>query len=124
MHAQDSWKITLNGKPVLSATTEDPEKNIIDISPSTLKNSKSFLLSYTETEKQKGWQRTITAYDSTDKELIKQAGTTFKLSDKSLLSLLKKSHIVRIYTMYLPTDPKAKASVRVRRVHLCTLRLK
>jgi hypothetical protein len=124
LQAQDSWKATLHGKSVLSTSTEDPEKNIVPVNASSLKNSKSFVIAYTETEKQNGWQRTITAYDSTDRELIKQSGTSFKLSNKSLLSLLKKCKTVRIFTMYLPTDPKIKASVRVRRVHLCTLTLR
>jgi hypothetical protein len=123
LHAQDSWKVTLNGETVLSTSTEDAEKNIISINPDYLKNSKTFVITYTETEKQKGWKRTISAYDSTDKELVKQTGTIFKISNNTLLAQLKKSKTIRIFTMNLPTDPKVKARVRVRRVHLCTLTL-
>jgi hypothetical protein len=119
--AQNSWKVTFNGKEVLNASTEDEAKNMITLKKSDLKKKKDFILAYHGEQEQKGWERTIAAYDSLDTELAKQKGTRFKLTGTALQSLFKKSKTIKIYTVALPADPKLKAAVRVRRVHLCTL---
>jgi hypothetical protein len=121
--AQDSWKVSLNGKEVLSTSTEDEAKNVITLKKPDLQKKKDFILTYHEDQKQEGWERTIAAYDGKDAELNKQKGTRFKLTNAALQSLFKKSKTIKIYTVALPTDPKLKAAVRVRRVHLCTLTL-
>ena len=121
MYAQDSWKVCLDKKTVLSASAESEEKNIIKISLAELNKYKTFVISYKETEPQKDWKRTIMAYDEKDKELSKQTGNKFLLKSAALKTLLQTSKIVKIFTWSLPTDPNLAAQVRVRRVHLCTL---
>lgn len=119
--AQDSWKVCFDKKTVLSASTEDVEKNVVKIAVSDLQKSKNFIICYKETAPQKNWERTIIAYDDKDRELKKQTGAKFMLSAAELNTLLQRSGELKFYTLYLPTDPKLKAQVRVRRVHLCTL---
>lgn len=119
--AQDSWKVCLNKKILLTASTEDAEKNIIHLSPSNLKKSKQLEVIYTEASPQKGWQRTIALYNNNDFELKQQTTKRFTIKTLELLALFQKFKILNVYTMSLPTDPKMKAQVRIRRVHLCTL---
>ena len=119
--AQDSWKVCLDKKVLLNASTEDTEKNVVKLSSFNLKRSKTFAVSYNEATVQKGWQRTITAYDEKDNELKKQTGKKFILKTSELKTLLDKYKTIKIYTINAPTDPKMKSQVRLRRVHLCTL---
>jgi len=119
--AQGKWKVCLDKKVLLNTSTEDAEKNLVRISSSDLKTSKTFIVSYNETSSQKGWERTITAYDEKDNELKKQTGKKFTLKTAELKTLLVKYKTIKIYTIDSPTDPKLKSQVRLRRVHLCTL---
>ena len=119
--AQDSWKVCLDKKVLLKASTEDAEKNVIKISSNNLIKTKTFVVSYKEASSQKGWERTLTAYDEKDNELKKQTGKKFTLKTSELKTLLGQYKTIKIYTINSPTDPKMKSQVRLRRVHLCTL---
>jgi hypothetical protein len=122
--AQDSWKVIQNGKIVLQTSQEDTAKNIINILKSSLKKKYELILIYNEEHESKGVTRYITAFGTNDHELNKQTGNRFKLNNPTLTSLFYQSKRIRIYTWALPSDPNMKASIRVRRVHLCTLVLK
>ena len=52
---------------------------------------------------------------------IPMANSKIKIKNATLDSLFAKSKILKIYTISLPKDPAKRATVRVRRVHLCTL---
>jgi len=116
-----SWKISTNGKTMLKANIENEEKNQFSLKTTPL-SKKGLNLCYTEGKDQKkGWERVIAVYDATDKELKEEKGTSLQISRDSLRSYLKNSPQVKIYTWALPTDPKLKALVRVRRIHLATI---
>lgn len=123
IQAQDSWKVCLNGKTIFSTGTEDAEKNIISIKSSALKKRNSLVVQYKEAQKRPDWERYIAAVIDNGHEASRQKLSTFKLKNETLLSLFKNSKLVKIYTWSLPTDPGLQAAVRVRRIHLCTLRL-
>jgi hypothetical protein len=118
---QDNWKASLDKKALLNTSLEDAEKNVVKITVHDLQRSKSFILSYKAATAQKGWERTIVIYDEKDRELKKQPGQKLSVRTSELKSLFQQSKTLKIYTINLPTDPKLKAQVRVRRVHLCTL---
>jgi hypothetical protein len=118
---QDSWKLCLDKKLLLKSSVEDEEKNSVKLSPSALQKSKSFSVDYKAASPQAGWQRSILIFDEKDKELKKQSGNTLTLKASDLKKLFQESKKLKIYTISLPTDPKLRAQVRVRRVHLCTL---
>ena len=118
---QASWKVTVNEKTVLHTSEENEGKNTVFIKTTDLGKKKDLVLTYHEKGKKSGWERTISVYDENDRELKQQKGTKLKLSHTELKSFLKQSKKLKIYTVALPTDPKLKASIRVRRVHLCTL---
>src|SRR5206468_12688848 len=103
------------------SNTEDAQKNQVKISTTDLKKKKELEVKFNSASEQKGWERTISIYDEKDRELFKQKGNELKIKDEKLLEFFKSTKSISIYTMSIPTDPKMKASVRVRRVHLCTL---
>ena len=121
VQAQDKWSVHINKKPLLEATEESPEKNLVSLKLADLKKKNNFILTYFENPKQKGWTRSIMIFDSADKELKRITGTKLSLTNANLLSLLKKNKSIQIYTWSIPNDPELKARIRVRRVHLCTL---
>jgi hypothetical protein len=122
--AQDNWKVCVNGKAVLSTSTENEEKNLVNISAADLKKKKDFTISYKENPKKEKWERSISLVDEKGNDVYKQDGQTLKISNAKLDSLLKQSKTLKVYTWSLPTDPALKASIRIRRIHLCTLSLK
>ena len=119
--AQDSWKITLNEKNIFNTSTENEEKNIVKIRSSDLQKKKEFLLTYTEKPKKTDWIRSVMVVGENDHELLRVEGNKIKIKNAALDSLFAKSKTLRIYTISLPKDPAKRATVRVRRVHLCTL---
>ena len=119
--AQDSWKVCLDKKVLLKASSEDAVKNVIKISSVDLKKNRNFIVNYTDATSQKGWERTIAVYDEKDNELKKQTGKRLSLKTSELKTLLNKYKVIKVYTVNSPIDPKMKSQVRLRRVHLCTL---
>jgi hypothetical protein len=121
LQAQDNWIVYLNKQPVLDATEESREKNIVSIKASSLRSKNIFMLTYLEAEKQQGWSRSLMIFDSSDHELKRIKGSRLSLTNNSLLSMLRKSRRIDIYTVSMPDDPAIRERIRVRRVHLCTL---
>lgn len=119
--AQNSWKIFVDKKVLLNTSTEDEKKNVIKISSADLNKAKTFVVSFKEISVQEGWERTIIMYDEKDNELRKQAGKRLAVQTSELKALLDKLGTIKIYTINSPTDPKMKARVRIRRIHLCTV---
>lgn len=119
--AQGSWQVILNNKIVLNTSVEDTGKNVLKITKADLKKKNEFSVVYKEKAERKNWQRTLMAYDERDMEIKVQKGNKFQIKNTALQIFFKSSRIIRIYTLALPTDPRLKASIRVRRVHLCTL---
>jgi hypothetical protein len=123
-YSQDTWRLTLNGKTVLTATEESEEKNKLSIKKADLSKKKDFYLSYSEKNKDDKWEREIMVVGDNDHELLRQSTSKLKISNAKLLSLFKKSNTLKFYTISLPKDPVKRAAIRVRRAHLCTLTMK
>ncbi len=121
--AQDNWKLIHNGTSKLQAKGEAPEENIVSVRIADLNKTGALAIAYTAAEAQKGWVRTIMLVDDTDTELATFKGASYTIKNADLRSHFKKSNTIHVYTMALPSDPKQAALVRVRRVHLATLKL-
>ena len=122
--AQDNWKVALNGKELLSTAEEKPEGNIVTLSKADLAKTANFLVKFTEKEPQTGWKRSIVLVDKGENEVQAETGRILTVSSKTLLTHLLRAGTLYIYTWALPTDPELAARIRVRRVHLCTIKLK
>ncbi len=122
--AQDSWKVTHNGKVRQTTSKENEAKNVISIKASDLKKPGTLSIAYTDKDPEAGWERTITLFDTQDAELETRKGAIVKVQNSRLLALSKNSKTIKVYTWAMPTDPELAARVRIRRVHLCTLVIK
>ena len=120
----DSWKVEHNGKIKLKASEENEGKNVITIKKDDLKKTGVLLVAYKEMDGQRGWQRSITLFDEKDNKLLKSEGALAKVPNEKLAELANRYKIIKIYTWSLPTDPAVAATVRIRRVHLCTILIK
>jgi len=123
MAQNDNWKVSHNGKVRLSAGEEN-EKNRIEIKAAELNKKGLLSIAFKEGTAQPDWQREIMIFDPSDNELLKQKGSLLKVQNAELKKLFGKSKTLMVYTISLPKDPALAATVRVRRVHLCTLVLK
>jgi len=123
MAQNDTWKLSHNGKIRLTASEEN-EKNRVEIRAAELNKKGLLSIAYKEGQPQPDWQRELMIYDPADNDLLRQQGSLLKISNAELKKLFGKSKTLVVYTMSLPKDPNLAATVRVRRVHLCTLVLK
>ncbi len=122
IHAQTgSWKIKLNNKLILAAANEDEIKNIKKISATEWKKKGNLEINFTETDPDT-WYRAFRFCDEADNELlVTDSSSTVKIPVSKLRALFKGKKKIVIYTTISPRDPNL--AVRIRRVHLCTLRL-
>ena len=121
--AQDSWKIVHNGKQKIATSTETTE-NVISITKEDLDPNGFLFINYTEaTKPQEGWRRVVALVDDAGNEIYKHGGNLMHVRNPSMRSFFNNTKRIDIYTWSLPTDPKLAATVKVRRVHLCTLTL-
>ena len=122
--AQDSWKVVHNGKQKLSTSTEQPEGNVVTVNRADLNRTGTFLIKYTQAEPQTGWTRTITMVDKGENELHTHTGVLFTISNANLKKLFNKVNTIYVYTWALPDDPELASRIRIRRVHLSTIKLR
>jgi hypothetical protein len=116
------WKVKMNTKTILSATKEDEVKNKKTIKLTEWKKSGNLEIVFTELDKDIWFYRNILVFDNEDNELFRKDSTnTVKIPLKTLRKLATGKKEISIYTTITPKDPTV--AIRIRRVHLCTLRL-
>jgi len=116
-----SWKIKLNNKTILSTRTEDEKANCKKIKLVEWNKPGTLSISFKEDEPGM-WIRAFLFYDKEDNELLRKDSTTqLVIAFSELKKLFKDKKEIIIYTVIAPTDPRM--AIRVRRVHLCTLKL-
>ena len=121
MAQQDSWKIKINTKTLLNTAKEDMETNRKTVKSSDWKKNGNLEILFTESEKNT-WIRSFLFYDKDDNEILRKDSITHaKISLKELRKLFAGKKEIHIYTTKAPVDPNL--AIRMRRVHLCTLRL-
>lgn len=122
IHAQTgSWKIKLNNKLVLATANEDEVKNVKKITAAEWKKNGKLEIHFTETDPDT-WYRAFRFCDEADNELlVTDSSSMVKIPISKLRTLFKGKKKIVIYTTISPRDPNL--AVRIRRVHLCTLRL-
>jgi hypothetical protein len=121
IQAQDRWLVTHNGKEVVAATAEDTVANRVTATHGDLKKWGALRLQYQETPERPDWKRTLFISDGGQTELKAVSRNKLKLRNRILRKWLRNSGTLFIYTSSIPADPERAATVRVRRVHLCTL---
>lgn len=116
-----SWNIKLNGKLLLSTSKEDEKINCKKVKAAQWSKNGYLEINFIEDEPDTWW-RSFLFYDEQDNELLRKDSTTsYKILAKELFKLFSGKKEIRIYTTIAPRDPNL--AIRMRRVHLCTLRL-
>jgi hypothetical protein len=125
MHAQDSWKIKLNSKLILTGTGEDEIKNTKNIKRTELVRTGTLDILYKESVPRESWRRSLLFFDENDNQLFSKDSvvTVAKINNATLNKLFTGKKKIRIYTVATPTDPDLAARVRLRRIHLATIEL-
>jgi hypothetical protein len=119
---EGKWKICVNKKTLLEAVREDEAKNVKTISLKEWKKSGNLEVIFTETEKDIWFYRHIAIFDKDDNEIYRKDSTnTIKIALQQLKKLTTGKKQLFIYTTISPKDPNV--AIRIRRVHLCTLKL-
>lgn len=122
--AQDSWKVVHNGRQKLKTSVEKADGNVVYLSRADLQKTGNLSIIYSDAEKQAGWTRTITMVDKGENELHTHTGNLFTISNVNLAKLFNKVNTIYVYTWALPDDPELAARIRIRRVHLSTIKLR
>ena len=118
---QDSWKIKLNNKMLLSTSGENEKKNIKKITAAEWKKTGYLEIRFKDAYPNT-WKRSFLFFDEQDEQLLaKDSITSVKLTIASLRKLFAGKKQIRIYTILSPINPGI--AIRIRRVHLCTLQL-
>ncbi len=122
MQAQTgSWTIKLNNKLLLATAKEDEVKNVKKITAAEWKKNGKLEIYFTETDPDT-WYRAFRFCDEADNELlVTDSSSAVKIPISKLRAVFKGKKKIVIYTTISPRD--SNLAVRIRRVHLCTLRL-
>lgn len=121
----DSWEIFHNRREVasfnLKKETED-EKKVLLLNRA-LEEPGFFIITYTPASEYADWTRNFVICDSTGKELRKfdNLGSQLKMLNDDIARLIGDRQKIKIYSWAIPSDPKLAASIRVRRILLCTI---
>lgn len=122
IQAQDSWKIKWNNKTILSANKEDEAANTRKITLAELNKSGNLEIIYKEAQPDTILWHSFILFDENDHQLISKEKTLHaKIPIEELRKLFTGKKGIKIYTIVSPRDPDI--AVRIRRIHLCTLRL-
>ena len=118
----DNWKIYSNKKLLLTAKEENETKNVVTIKSADLKKSGQLSIEFHEGVPNKDWIRTFSITDDKDSILFeKNAMSVVRILNSSLKKMSAGKTRIKIYTWSLPRNPRLASTIRIRRVHLCTL---
>ena len=126
LHAQsyDSWEIYQNRKEVSKFNNKketDDERRVVLLNR-FLEGPGFVIFEFKPNQAESEWIRTIAFYDSTDK-LIRDFNNTLllRIHNSDMSQIMDGRQGVKVYSWALPKDPAVAATVRIRRLLLCTL---
>ena len=120
----DSWEIYQNRKEVskFNNKKETNDERRVLLLNRFLEGPGFFVIEYTPSAEQAEWIRTIAFYDSTDKQIREYNNTLLlRIHNSEIAGIMEGRQKVRVYSWAVPKDPALAATVRVRRILLCTL---
>ncbi|TMI96343.1 MAG: hypothetical protein E6H08_04800 [Bacteroidetes bacterium] len=120
----DKWEIYQNRKEVSSFNNkkETSDERRVLLLNRFLEGPGFFVIEFQPAAEQAEWIRTIAFYDSTDKPIREYNNTLFlQIHNSEIAGIMEGRQKVRVYSWAVPKDPALAATVRVRRLLLCTL---
>jgi len=120
----DKWEIYQNRKEVSSFNNKketNDERRVLLLNR-FLEGPGFFVIEFKPAAEQEEWIRTIAFYDSTDKQIREYNNTLFlRIHNYEIAGIMERRQKVKVYSWAVPKDPAVAATVRVRRILLCTL---
>jgi len=120
----DSWNVYHNRREVSTFNNkkEPKDERKILLLNRFLEGPGFFIIEYTPAAEQSEWIRTIGFFDSTEKSIKEYSNTLFlRLHNSEIAGIMEGRQKVKVYSWAVPKDPAVAATVRVRRILLCTL---
>ena len=120
----DSWNIYHNRKEVskFSNKKEPTDERKVLLLNRFLEGPGFFIIEFMPAAEQSEWIRTIGFFDSTDRSIREYSNTLFlRLHNSEIAGIMEGRQKVKVYSWAVPKDPAVAATVRVRRILLCTL---
>ncbi len=120
----DSWKIYHNRKEEgsFNLKKETTDERRVVLLNRNIEGAGFLVIEYTPAKDRADWIRTIAFFDSSDHSLREYNNTLFlRVQNSELGIILEGKQKVKIYSWAVPKDPAEAATVRVRRILLCTL---
>jgi hypothetical protein len=119
--SQESWDITFAKKTLLKKTAENPEKNIVKISRTSLTTKNKFVLKLNDIDTAYYITIEATTEDGSGQQSWKYTGKSLIISGSNLKKLLTGRNKIKFQYMAIPKDPDLAAVVRLRPIHICTV---
>ena len=119
-----SWAVYHNRKEVskFNNKKETTDERKIVLLNRFLEGPGFFIIEYTPAAEQSDWIRTIAFFDSSGKSIREYSNTLFlKIHNSEIAGIMEGQEKVQVYSWAVPKDPAVAATVRVRRILLCTL---
>jgi hypothetical protein len=120
----DSWSVYHNRKEIGSFNNKketDDEKKVVLLNI-LLDGPGFFVIEFTPMKEQADWIRTIAFLDSNGKTIREYNNTLLlRLHNAEIAGIMEGRQKVKVYSWAVPKDPAVAATVRVRRILLCTL---
>lgn len=110
----------------VSLDDDNTEKSVvINLNKKTLAQDK-LVVHNSNTQELKDWNRSYIIFNEASAEVakLKTSGKTAEIAIAYLKKKLQQNKDYGLYTVALPKDPAKAALVRVRRILICTLRVK
>lgn len=120
----DRWTIYHNRKEVskFSNKKETGDERRIVLLNRIMEGPGFFIIEYKPAADKADWIRTIAFFDSSDKQIREYNNTLFlKIHNSEIAGIMEGRQKVKVYSWAVPKDPALAATVRVRRILLCTL---
>ncbi len=120
----DSWKIFHNRKEeaAYNLKKESTDERKVLLLSRNLEGPGFFIIEYTPASAQADWVRTIAFFDTSGNQIKAFNNTLFlRLHNTDMALMLDNRGIVEVYSWAVPKDPALAATVKVKRVLLCTL---
>lgn len=114
--AQERWTVQLNSKTLLNANTEDTATNVVALND--IKKG-SLLVTYVPGKVVGERKRRLMIFDANDQELYSKEAFSIAVPAASLKKWRLTTPFVKVYTM--PVLGAEGATMRLRRIHLCTI---
>lgn len=122
--SQQSWDVTFAKKTLLKKAAENPVKNTVSVSRTSLIAKNKFILKLNNADT--AYNITIEATDEngSGQQNWECTGKPLTISGADLKKLFTGRSKIKFQYMAIPKDPALAAVVRIRPVHICTVAVK